>query len=161
MLLKVLVYAEVLEYLIDAGYVRLEHYFAGGTKIEAHANKHKMVWDKRKENNHKRVRQQIQDLIQQIEQANAEEQAEYGDEDLEERGGNNSGELNSERLKQRIEELTQRLREQNRPKKETRAERKALKKLSEDCLPRLEKYEQQTQVLAGCSSYSKTDPYAS
>jgi len=102
-----------------------------------------------------------QDLIEQIEQANAAEQAEYGDKDLEERGGDSSGELNSERLKQRIEELNQRLREGNQPKKETQAERKALKKLSEDCLPRLEKYEQQTETLAGRSSYSKTDPDAS
>jgi transposase len=155
------VFAEVLEYLMDAGYVRLEHYFADGTKLEADANKHKVVWAKRKENYQKRVRQQIQELIQQIEQANEAEQAEYGEEDLEEGGGNNSGELNSERLKQRIEELNQRLRERNQPKKETQAERKALKKLSEDCLPRLAKYEQQTQVLKGRSSYSKTDPDAS
>lgn len=155
------VFAEVLEYLIEAGYIQLEHYFADGTKIEADANKHKVVWAKRKENYQKRVRKQIQELIEQIEQANAEEQAEYGDEDLEERGGNSSGELNSERLKQRIEELNQRLRERNQPKRETQAERKALKKLSENCLPRLEKYEQQTETLAGRSSYSQTDPDAS
>jgi transposase len=155
------VFAEVLEYLIEAGYVKLEQYFADGTKIEANANKHKVVWAKRKDNYQKRVRQQIQELIEQIEQANADEQAEYGDEDLEERGGNNSGELNSEALKQRIEVLNQRLRDSNRPKRETQAERKALKKLSTDCLPRLEKYEQQTEVLAGRSSYSKTDPDAS
>jgi len=155
------VFTEVLEYLIEAGYVKLEHYFADGTKIEADANKHKVVWAKRKDTYQKRVRRQIQDLIEQIEQANAEEQAEYGDEDLEERGGGSTGELNSERLKQRIEELNQRLRERNQPKKETQAERKALKKLSEDCLPRLEKYEQQTETLAGRSSYSKTDPDAS
>jgi hypothetical protein len=36
-----------------------------------------------------------------------------------------------------------------------------LKELAEDCLPRLEKYEQQTEMLAGRSSYSKTDPDAS
>ena len=143
------------------GYVKLEHYFADGTKIEADANKHKVVWAKRKENYQKRVCQQIEELLQQIEQANADEQAEYGDGDLEERGENNPGELNSERLKQRIEELNQRLRERNLPKQETKAERKALKKLSEDCLPRLAKYEQQTQVLNGRSSYSKTDPDAS
>jgi transposase len=155
------VFAEVLEYLIETGHVKLEHYFADGTKIEADANKHKVVWAKRKETYQKRVRKQIQELLQQIEQENAEEQAEYGDKDLEERGENGPGEINSEGLKQRIEELNQRLRESNRPKQETGAERKALKKLSDDCLPRLEKYEQQSEVLAGRSSYSKTDPDAS
>jgi transposase len=155
------VFAEVLEYLIETGHIKLEHYFVDGTKIEADANKHKVVWAKRKERYQKRVREQIQELLRQIEQANAEEQAEYGDEDLEERGGSNSGELNSERLKRRIEELNQRLREDNQPKQPTRAQHQALKKLSNDCLPRREKYEQQTEVLAGRSSYSKTDPDAS
>jgi len=36
-----------------------------------------------------------------------------------------------------------------------------LKKLQEDCLPRLEKYEQQSEILAGRSSYARTDPDAS
>jgi transposase len=155
------VFAEVLEYLIEAGYVKLEHYFADGTKIEADANKHKVVWAKRKDTYQKRVRRQIQQLLVQIEQANAAEQAEYGDEDLEERGGNNSGELNSERLKQSIQEINQKLQESGKPEQETKQQRKALQKLSQDCLPRLEKYEQQTATLAGRSSYSKTDPDAS
>jgi len=43
------VFTKVLEYLIEAGYVRLEHYFADGTKLEADVNKHKVVWAKRKE----------------------------------------------------------------------------------------------------------------
>lgn len=155
------VFAEVLEYLIDEKYVKLENYFTDGSKLEADANKHKVVWAKRKDKYDQRVRKQIQELLAQIEQANAEEQAEYGNEDLEERGGHNTGGMNSEELRQRIDRLNERLRQSNQPKKETSARRKALKKLSEDCLPRLEKYEQQTQVLAGRSSYSKTDPDAS
>jgi transposase len=79
-------YLEVLEYLIEAGYVKLEHCFADGTKIEADGNKHKVVWAKRRENYEKRVQEQIQELLKHIEQVNEEEQAEYGDKDLPERG---------------------------------------------------------------------------
>ncbi len=82
------VFTAVLEYLVGAGQVKLEHYFLDGTKIEADANKHKVVWAKRRENYHRRVQEQIKELLKQIEQANEEEQAEYGDEDLEEMGGN-------------------------------------------------------------------------
>jgi transposase len=155
------VFAEVLEYLIDAGKVKLEHYFADGSKIAADANQHKVVWAKRKNTYQKRVSEQIGELLKQIEQENAAEQAEYGEEDLEERGGSGGGEIDTAKLRERIEELNQRLRERNQPKKETQAARKALKKLETDCLPRLEKYEQQTEVLAGRSSYAKTDPDAS
>ncbi|MRR29228.1 IS1182 family transposase [bacterium] len=154
------VFAEVLEYLIEAGKVKMEHYYVDGTKIEADANKHKVVWAKRKESYQKRLREQIGELLKEIEAENEAEQEEYGEKDLEERGGS-GGEIDSEKLRERIERLNQRLRERQQPKKETRATRKALKKLAGDCLQRLEKYEQQTETLAGRSSYAKTDPDAS
>jgi transposase len=155
------IFAEVLAYLVEAGYVKLEHYFVDGTKIEADANKHKVVWAKRKETYQKRVREQIGELLKEIEQENEAEQAEYGEKDLEERGGNGGGEVNAEQLAKKIEQINQKLNQQAKPKEETKATRAALKKLSEDCLPRLEKYEQQTETLAGRSSFSKTDPDAS
>jgi hypothetical protein len=132
-----------------------------GTKIEADANKHKVVWAKRNHTYQKRVRKQIGELLAQIEQANAEEQAEYGDADLEERGGGGSGEIDSQQLKARIERINQRLRERGQPKADTQATWPAVRQLEKDCLPRLGKYEQQERILAGRSSYSKTDPEAS
>jgi transposase len=155
------VFTAVVEYLVAKGYVKLEHYFLDGSKIEADANKHKVVWAKKRENYHKRVQEQIKELLKHIEQVNGEEQEEYGDNDLEEMGGNGQADINGELLKQKIDALNQRLRERMRPKKETRSARKALKKLEGDCLVRLEKYEQQEKTLAGRSSYSKTDPDAS
>lgn len=155
------VFTAVLEYLIESGHVKLEHYFLDGTKIEADANKHKVVWAKRREKYHQRVQGQIKAMLKEIEEANEAEQAEYGEEDLEELGGNGQGEINSERLKEKIAELNERLRKQVQKKKEGQPVRKVLKKLEEDCLVRLEKYEQQAEVLAGRSSYAKTDPDAS
>jgi hypothetical protein len=154
-------FAEVLAYLIEAGYVKLEACFVDGTKIEADANKHKVVWAKRQETYQKRVRQQIGELLQQIEAENEAEQAAYGEKDLEERGGPGGGQVTTEQLEKKIAEINQKLNEQARPKEETKAARAALKKLKEDCLPRLAKYEQQTQTLHGRSNYSQTDPEAS
>ena len=155
------VFAEVLEYLVEVGKVKLENYYTDGTKIEADANKHKVVWAKRKDTYQKRVKEQIRELLKQIDAENEAEQAEYGERDLEERGGGEGGAESAEKLKERMEELNRRLRERLQPKKETQGERKALKKLEDDCLPRLKKYEEQAKVLAGRSSYAKTDPDAS
>ena len=81
------VFGAVVEYLVEAGYVKLENLFVDGSKIEADANKHKVVWAKRKERYEKRVKEQIQELLKEIENANDAEQAEYGEKDLEEMGG--------------------------------------------------------------------------
>jgi transposase len=151
------VFTAVLEYLVEGGYVKLENYFLDGTKIEANANKHKVVWAKRNENYQKRVKEQIKGLLGEIERANEAENEEYGDDDLEELGGNGKEDLHSERLKEKMDELNQRLREKAQ-KKETR---QAMQKLQKDCLPRLEKYEQQEETLAGRNSYAKTDEDAS
>ncbi len=156
------VFAEVLEYLIEAGKDKLEAYFVDGTKIAADANQHKVVWAKRKNSYHKRVRQQIEELLKQIKAENEAEQAEYGEKDLKERGRKkgDGGEMDAAKLRERIEQLSQRMRERGQPKKDTQAARKALKKLESDCLPRLAKYEQQTETLAGRSSYARTCPDA-
>ena len=155
------VFSAVLEHLVAGGHVKLEHYFLDGTKIEADANKHKVVWAKKRDNYHQRVQAQIKDLLLHIEQVNEEEQDEYGDDDLEEMGGNGQAEVNSELLQKKIDEINRKLRERVRTKKETRPAQKALKKLEGDCLVRLKKYEQQAETLKGRSSYSKTDPDAS
>ncbi len=154
------VFSVVLEFLVAAGHVKLEHYFLDETKIEADANKHKVVWAKRRENYYKWGQEQIKELLKHIEQVNEDEQAEYSNDDLEELGGNGQADVNSEWLKKKIDELNQKLRDKTRPQKVTRPARKALKKLEEDCLVRLEKYEQQEETLRGRSSYSKTDPDA-
>jgi transposase len=154
------VFTEVLQYLVEAGYVHLEHYFVDGTKIAADANQHKVVWAKRTARYQHRVQEQIGELLQQIEQANADEQAAYGAADLEERGGSRGGQLDAGQLQERIAQLNQRLREGPLAQPEAQAAEKALKKLATDCLPRLAKYEQQTETLAGRSSYAQTDPDA-
>jgi len=155
------VFSAVLEHLIAAGHVKLEHYFLDGTKIEADANKHKVVWSKKRERYHQRVQAQIKDLLKHIEQVNEEEQEEYGDDDLEEMSGNGQAGVDSEALQKKIDELNQKLRERLRNKKDSQPVRKALKKLEGDCLVRLKKYEHQAETLKGRSSYAKTDPDAS
>jgi len=155
------VFSAVLEHLVAEGQVKLEHYFLDGTKIEADANKHKVVWAKKRDNYHQRVQEQIQDLLKHIEQVNEEEQDEYGDDDLEEMGGNGQSEVNSELLQKKIDEINRTLRDRLGKKTAHRSARKALKKLEGDYLVRLKKYEQQAETLKGRSSYSKTDPDAS
>ena len=145
------VFTAVLEQLVKKKVVKLENYFVDGSKIEANANKHKVVWEKRRARYEGQVRKQIKGLLEVIEAENEKEQAEYGDKDLESKGGGGNGEETAQALRETVKALNERL----KGKKS-----KAMKKLEKDCLPRLEKYEEQKRVLAGRNSYSKTDPQA-
>ena len=93
------VFAEVVELLVEEGYVKLEDYFVDGTKVEANANAHKVVWAKRVEKSKEKLRKKIEGLLDEIERVNEQEESEYGEKDLEEMGG--KGGLTAEKLKEK------------------------------------------------------------
>jgi transposase len=145
------VFTSVLELLVEEGYVKLENYFVDGSKVEANANRHKVVWAKSRAKYQQRLREKVKELLKEIEAVNEAENEAYGDKDLEELGG--GGEIDAEKLEQKIAELNQRLKEKPEDKKLA----KAVKVMEKDYLPRQKRYEEQERKLAGRSSYSKTD----
>jgi transposase len=145
------VFTLVLELLVEEGYVKLENYFVDGTKIEANANRHKVVWAKSRAKYQERLREKVKELLKEIDAVNDAENEEYGDKDLEEMGGDSG--IDAEKLEKKIAELNQRLREKPEDKKLA----KAVKKMERDYLPRQKRYEEQERKLDGRNSYSKTD----
>ncbi len=149
------VLASLMAFLVEEGYVKMENYFVDGTKVGANSNPHKVVWAKKTKLYKEKLHKQIEDLLDEIEQVNAKENEEYGEENLEELG--EQSDVTAEKVKKKVEELNQGLRE----KPADRSLKKAVKKLEQEHLPRLQKYEEQERVLNGRNSYSKTDPEAS
>ena len=145
------VFASVLEMLIEEGYVKLEHYFLDGTKIEANANRYTWVWAKSTRRYKQKLQENVKELLDEIEQVNEEENEEYGDRDLEELGEDSP--IDAERLEKKIQELNELLKEDPEDKHLA----KAMKKMREDYLPRQKKYEEQESKFQGRNSYSKTD----
>jgi len=78
------VFASLLEFLVEEGYVKMENYFIDGTKMEANSNPHKVVWAKKTRRYKENLQQQIEDLLDEIERVNTAENDAYGDENLEE-----------------------------------------------------------------------------
>lgn len=148
------VFGAIVELLVEEGLIDLRDYFLDGTKIEANANKYSFVWGKATRKFKARLQGQVKELLKQIDKTNEQEDARYGNRDLEELGGDI--EIGSERMEQKLRELEARL--NNKPDEpEDKDLKKAVKKLREDYLPRQKKYEQQEQKLGGRNSYSKSD----
>ena len=61
------VFTSVLELLVEEGYVKLENYFVDGTKMEANANQHKVVWAKSRAKYQERLQEKIKELLKEIE----------------------------------------------------------------------------------------------
>ena len=162
------VFVQVMELLLEEGLVHLQDYFLDGTKIESKANKYTFVWKKGMDKNKAKLENKIRELISQIDYLNDKENAEYGDNDLEELGENpiSSEKIEdlAKRINERIKEKQTKNQKENSKKKENKkdkeqekTEKKILRTLEKDCIPRLKKYEEQEKILNGRNSYSKTD----
>jgi hypothetical protein len=91
----------------------LENYFVDGTKLEANASKYSFVWAKNTKRYKEQVQAKVAQVLEEIERVNADEDAEYGKQDLPERGGTKP--LDAAQLEQRINDLNERLRRMAEP----------------------------------------------
>jgi len=156
------VFGSMVEFCIANKYIKLENYFVDGTKIEANARKSSYVWSKNTKRYKEATQKKIKELLEHIEEVNRQENAEYGESDLEELG--NDSTITSEKLKEQIEKLNTIInpsKPNGNPLKESirtsLREKQALKELQTKQLPKLERYEEQERLLGGRKSYSKTD----
>ena len=148
------IFSDILQQLLRAGYVKLEHYFVDGTKIEANANRYTFVWKKAVEKNKAKLETTIKEILKTIDEVNTAEDAHYGDRDLEEV---DPAPLDADDVERRAEELEERLNTQPEAPKQAR---RVVRDLRLKLVPRLRRYEQQLAACGDRNSYSKTDPDA-
>jgi transposase len=145
------IFGSIIEILIEGGYIKAENLNVDGTKIEANANRYSYIWRKNVERQSKTIKEKVSELLKHIDQLQKEEDAEYGDRNLEEI----SGEITSENIEKAVKEINEKL-SKSSPSKVISSE---VKKLQKE-LPKLKKNEQQSKMLGGRNSCSKTDPDA-
>jgi transposase len=155
------VFSEVLSFLMEHGYVKLENYFVDGTKMRADANKYSHVWASNTERYKEGLKQRIKHLFKEIDELNQQEDLEYGDENLEEYGQN--AELTSDDLERKAEQINTKIRQlQSNDQLTHNQVRKRISQVNQmkKHVAKLAKYEGQERILKGRKSYSKTDPDA-
>lgn len=103
-------FAALLKLLIEEGYVKLADYFVDGTKVEANANRYTAVWAKNQQRYEKKLAEQVEGLMVEIERLNEEEDRRYGVRDLEEMG--EAGPIDAQQMERSLAGLKQRLQEQ-------------------------------------------------
>jgi transposase len=103
------IFTAVLLLLKEGGYIQLENYFLDGTKVEANANKYSFVWAKNTARYKEQVQEKVAVLLEQVDQLNAAEDAQLGEQDLAERGG--AQKLDAAQLETKMGELNERLRQ--------------------------------------------------
>ena len=140
------VFTQVVELLHEEGFVSLKVQYVDGTKIESVANKYTFVWRGSVEKYDARLKAKTEALLSQIEQSHAVENQENPV----------SEELTAEEVAKRVERIREKVDADNLSKEE----RKALKQIQTDAVPRMKRYKEQLETMGCRNSYSKTDPDA-
>ena len=140
------VFTQVVRLLHEEGFVSLKVQYIDGTKIESVANKYTFVWRGSVEKYDARLKAKTEALLRQIEQNHAIENQENPVPE----------ELTAEEVTKRVERIKEKVDAETLSKEE----RKALKQIETDSVPRMNRYREQLETMGSRNSYSKTDPDA-
>ena len=140
------VFTQVVMLLHEEGFVSLKVQYIDGTKIESVANKYTFVWRGSVEKYDARLKAKTEALLRQIEQNHS----------IEDRENPVPEELTAEEVAERVERIREKVDADNLSKEE----RKALKQIETDAVPRMNRYKKQLETMGSRNSYSKTDPDA-
>ena len=140
------VFTQVVRLLHEEGFVSLKVQYIDGTKIESVANKYTFVWRGSVEKYDARLKAKTEALLRQIEQNHA----------IENQENPASEELTAEEVAKRVERIREKVDADNLSKED----RKALKQIETDAVPRMNRYKEQLETMGSRNSYSKTDPDA-
>jgi len=146
-------FKEVLEFLLEQGYIKMENYFCDGTTLRADANQHKMIWKKNAERYKLITEQKCRELFKQIDELNNQEEARYGKEDLEENGGSSA--ITKEVIQEQVWHLNDKIKQTTG--KPAKRKVKAISKKLVEAKKKIAKYEDQISKAGQRSGYSKTD----
>lgn len=140
-------FGDIVRMLHELEYVSLKVQYIDGTKIESASGRYTFVWKKSVEKNKAKLEANITSVLAEIDGQIKQDQSELGREET-------PKPIDSTELKKKMDQLNAGIQEKSK------STQKQLKKLEEDYLPRLEKYEEQLEILGERNSYSKTDPDA-
>ncbi|MBB5175142.1 transposase, partial [Texcoconibacillus texcoconensis] len=157
-------FTSLIQLLLDQNYITMENYFLDGTKIEANANRYTFVWKKSTERYEQKLQEKLDELFWKIEETIVEDQA------FEKGSSEPNSKITSEQLQETVKIVEEKVQETEKEaevekdpeerkakKAEYREWRRVYKKIENDYLPRLRKYEQQMATFGDRNSYSKTD----
>src|SRR3989344_7185856 len=123
--------ARLISEIIEGKDVFIDH-----TKIEANANKHKIVWRKQVERQSTRIDAELDELFTYIDKLNEDEEKIFGNKDLPEQERNK---FNDEKVKEIIEKINDNVKKEKMTKEDGREQRKNVRRTKE-LLERKESY---------------------
>lgn len=147
------IFKEIVKHGISVGIISGKDIFVDHTKIEANANKHKIVWRKQVEKRQKSIDEEIDRLFDYIDKINDKEDKIFGDKDLpeQERKG-----FDKDKVKEIVEKINKRIKDEKISRQKGVEIKKNIRRMGELTIKK-EEYKKKKEILEERNSYSRTD----
>lgn len=146
-------FKEMLDFLLEHNYIKLENYFCDGSTFRADGNKNQMIWKKNSLRYKVLAEEQCKELFKQIDELNNSDDKQYSDNDLEQNGTSTS--ISREDINRQVALLNETIKTATDKKKVREA--KSLKKQLDATRDKITRYDQQLEISGARSGYNKTD----
>jgi len=143
------VFAQVVLFLNENGYVSLEEVFTDGTKMESVANRYTFVWKKNVERYKSNLEKKIKVVLNEIEEATYQDHKEL----TKKKKKKKDQPISSSELSDQIKKINANI----KSARDSKAIKKKVNQLQKEALPKLMEYEEHLENLGDRNSYSKTD----
>ena len=138
-------FSQIVLMMVDLNLVSLEKQFVDGTKIEANAHKYSFVWRKSVEKNQEKLQAKINIVLSDIGQVIESDNFLSDNQQVEK--------IDSKQLEAKIDAINQ----NNKTELLNKQQKKSIKKLTDEQLPKLKEYEKHLEILGKRNSYTKSD----
>jgi len=140
------IFTQVVLLLVEEGYVNIKELYTDGTKIESNANKYSFVWGKAIATNKEKIKTQLSELWQYVEEVYKKEQEEQPSKP-------DFTEISAEKVEAAIVNINEALKDKDIKKKV----KQKLNYAAKNWPLKLEEYAEKEVILGDRNSYSKTD----
>ncbi len=147
------VFKEIVALGIKLGIISGKDIFIDHTKVEANANKHKIIWRKNVERRQKSIDEELDDLFDYIDKVNEEEDKIFGDKDLPEKERKG---FDKDKVKEIVEKINKRIKDGKILRPKAAEIKKKARRIAELAGKKTD-YDKKKKILGERNSYSKTD----
>lgn len=150
------VFKEIVVFGIKLGIISGKDIFIDHTKVEANANKHKIVWRKNVERRQKRIDEELDELFDYIDKVNEEEDKLFGNKDLPEKERKG---FDKNKVDKIVNKINKRIRDEKILRQKGAEIKKKVRRIAQLVVKKTD-YDKKRNILGERNSYSTTDPDA-
>jgi len=147
------IFKEIVVFGMDSGIISGKDIFVDHTKVEANANKYKIVWRKQVEKRQKSIDEELDKLFDYVDEINEKEDTIFGNKDLPEK--ERSG-FDKDKVKEIVDKINKRMKEEKISRQKGAEIKKNIRRTAE-LIYKKQKYSEKKQILGERNSYSRTD----